>query len=66
MECIKETMDSWPELRTAFLITSGEHAKRFYKDAFGMESFGEKKAAKEYGLEVLHRWGPGSKFFGEE
>ncbi|KAF8861616.1 hypothetical protein BDZ45DRAFT_586589 [Acephala macrosclerotiorum] len=66
MECISETMNSWPELRTAFLITSGEHAKKFYKETLGVVPFHTKKAVLDHGLEVLHKWGPGSSFIKEE
>jgi hypothetical protein len=62
MQCISETMDSWPELRTAFLITSGDHAKRFYKESLGLDPFHKKEMVIEHGLEVLHKWGPGSSF----
>lgn len=66
MECIKEKIDAWPELRTSMLVTSGEHAKEFYKKTLGLTPFTKKKTVKDHGLEILHRWGPGSSFVGKE
>lgn len=56
MECINETIESWPELRRAMLITSGEPAKAFYKKLLQMEPFPQGLN----GLEVLNKKGSGS------
>jgi hypothetical protein len=56
MECVNETVDSWPELRRVLLITSGERAREFYKKTFGMEPFSQDSK----GLQILGKRGGGS------
>ncbi|KAI9830650.1 MAG: hypothetical protein M1819_005460 [Sarea resinae] len=58
MECINETLDSWPDLRGAMLYTSGEHAQRFYRETLGMKAF----VPGTSGLEIMNKKGPGSVF----
>lgn len=55
-------MNSWPESRTAFLIISGGHTKKFYKETLDVVSFHMEKTVLDHNLEVLHKWGPGSSF----
>lgn len=62
MECISDIMNSWPESRTAFLIISGGHTKKFYKETLDVVSFHMEKTVLDHNLEVLHKWGPGSSF----
>jgi hypothetical protein len=56
LQCINETLDSWPELRRAVLITSGQKGKALYKKLMGMEPFPQDRD----GLEVLNKRGSGS------
>jgi GNAT superfamily N-acetyltransferase len=61
MECINETLESWPDLRGALLYTGGhdgERAMKFYKNMFGMKKFVPGTA----GLEIMIKKGPGSVF----
>ncbi|KAI9820390.1 MAG: hypothetical protein M1827_006014 [Pycnora praestabilis] len=56
MECINETLNTWPDLRRVMLVTSGEHAKKFYQDTLGMKVF--QSGMNE--LEVMTKRGPGN------
>ncbi|KAH8779092.1 acetyltransferase [Hyaloscypha sp. PMI_1271] len=61
MECINETLDSWPDLRGAILYTGGhdgERAMKFYEKVFGMKKF----VPGTGGLEIMSKRGPGSVF----
>jgi len=58
MECIDETLNSWPDLRCAMLFASGEHAKRFYQETLEMKVF----ESGINGLDVMNKRGPGSVF----
>jgi len=58
MQCMKEEFDSWPDLRGSLLYTSGEHAKKFYKETLGMKKF----VPGVNGLEIMVSKGPGSVF----
>jgi GNAT superfamily N-acetyltransferase len=61
MECINETLDSWPDLRGAILYTGGhdgERAMKFYEKMFGMKKF----VPGIGGLEIMSKRGPGSVF----
>ncbi len=61
MECINETLDSWPDLRGAMLYTGGEdgeHAMKFYERMLGMKKF----VPGTSGLEIMLKKGPGSVF----
>lgn len=61
MECINETLDSWPDLRGAILYTGGhdgERAMKFYEKMFGMKKF----VPGTGGLEIMSKRGPGSVF----
>lgn len=59
MQCLDETLESWPDLRRAMLLTSGEKAVAFYRKMLKMEPFEQKPG----GLQVLNRMGKGN-FFG--
>jgi hypothetical protein len=60
MQCVKETLDSWPDLRGTLLYTGGhdgERAMKFYEKMFGMKRF----VSGEDGLEIMvNHKGPGS------
>ena len=56
LECVNETIGSWPELRRALLMTGNETGKVLYKKKSGMEPFPQGKN----GLEVLSKTGRGS------
>ena len=56
LECINETIESWPDLRRAMLVTSGETAKAFYKKVLQMEPFPQGLD----GVEIMNRKGSGS------
>jgi ribosomal protein S18 acetylase RimI-like enzyme len=56
LECVNETIDSWPEFRRALLMTGNETGKILYKKKLGMEPFPQGKN----GLEVLSKTGKGS------
>ncbi len=61
MECINETLHSWPDLRGAMLFTGGEggeRAMKFYERMLGMKKF----VPGTNGLEIILRRGPGSVF----
>ena len=61
MECINETLKSWPNLRSAMLYTGGhdgERAMKFYEKMFGMKKF----VPGTSGLEIMSSRGPGSVF----
>lgn len=61
MECINETLKSWPNLRSAMLYTGGhdgERAMKFYEKMFGMKKF----VPGTSGLEIMISRGPGSVF----
>lgn len=52
MACVNETLESWPELRRALLISSDGEA--FYEKALGMKRFEQK------GLVMMNRKFAGS------
>jgi hypothetical protein len=56
MQCVNETIESWPDLRRAMLVTSGEAAKVFYKKVLHMDPFPH----GFNGVEILNRKGSGS------
>jgi ribosomal protein S18 acetylase RimI-like enzyme len=56
LECVNETIDSWPEFRRALLMSGNETGKVLYKKKLGMEPFPQGKN----GLEVLSKTGRGS------
>jgi GNAT superfamily N-acetyltransferase len=56
IQCVDETMNSWPDLRRALLLTSGNTGKAFYKKLLRMEPFPQ----DSNGLEILNRRGTGS------
>lgn len=58
MECINQTLDAWPNLRSAMLFTGGEEAQKFYQETLAMKTF----VSGVNGLEIMTKRGPGSVF----
>lgn len=58
MQCINETLDTWPDLRAAMLYASGETALAFYRETLGMKTF----KSGRHGLEIMNKRGPGDVF----
>ncbi|MCJ1314109.1 hypothetical protein MMC25_007789 [Agyrium rufum] len=58
VNCINETLEAWPNLRSAMLFSSGENAKRFYESTLGMKTF---KPGVD-GLEIMNKRGRGNVF----
>lgn len=58
MECVNETLESWPDLRCAILYAGGEQAQKFYSDTLGMKRF----VPGVHGLEIMSKRGPGDVF----
>ena len=54
MECLDETLLSWPELRGTFLITSGED---FYTKRLGMQLFDGSKTGSKWMVKRGPRYG---------
>jgi GNAT superfamily N-acetyltransferase len=54
IECVNETISSWPELRRLLLVTS--HGQNFYTERLSMKAFDQGKN----GLVILSRKGEGS------
>ena len=58
MQCINETLDTWPHLRSAMLFAGGEQAQTFYKETLGMQTF----VPGVDSLELMEKRGPGDVF----
>jgi len=58
MQCINETLNTWPHLRSAMLFAGGEQAQKFYKETLGMQTF----VPGVDGLELMEKRGPGDVF----
>lgn len=56
LECVNETVGSWPYLRRVLLMTGNEKGKVLYKKLLGMDPFPQGRN----GLEVLSKTGRGS------
>ena len=55
VECVNETLASWPEFRRAILVTT--HGSKFYAETLGMSEFKQ----GENNMAVFQKRGPGSK-----
>ena len=55
---VNETLDSWPDLRSAMLYTGGDAAQKFYQEMLDMKTF----VSGTNGLEIMSKRGPGSVF----
>lgn len=58
MQCVNETLESWPDLRAAMLYASGETALGFYRETLGMKKF----ISGKNGLDIMTKRGPGDVF----
>lgn len=58
MQCINETLESWPDLRSAMLYAGGEDTEKFYEEMLGMKTF----VSGTNGLDIMSKKGPGSVF----
>jgi len=58
MQCINETLESWPHLRSAMLFVGEEQAQKFYKETLGMQTF----VPGTDNLELMEKRGPGDIF----
>lgn len=58
MQCINETLDSWPDLRRAMLFTKGDPCIEFYKRTMGMGVL----PPGANGLVIMHKDGNGSPY----
>ncbi|KFZ11436.1 hypothetical protein V501_04766 [Pseudogymnoascus sp. VKM F-4519 (FW-2642)] len=58
LECINETLDSWPDLRRAMLFTKGEPCIKFYKKTMEMAIL----EPGANGLVIMHKDGHGSPY----
>ena len=58
MQCINETLDSWPDLRRAMLFTKGDPCIQFYKRTMGMGVL----PPGANGLVIMHKDGNGSPY----
>ena len=57
IQCVNETLDSWPELRRTLLVTTS--GVNFYAEKMGMHKFGEGASGN---LSIMTKRGRGSIF----
>lgn len=55
MRSVKETLDTWPDLRVTTLYAGNAKAVKFYEDLLGMKKFESGKN----GVEIMNLLGPG-------
>lgn len=53
IQCVNETLDTWPEMRWTLLVTSG--ATKFYEETLNMKVYAE----GQDGDIIMSRLGPG-------
>lgn len=57
-KCVNEVVETWPELRGFWILSSSPQAKRLYEKAFGTVEFFEENTNPD--LRLLEKKGPAS------
>lgn len=58
VKCVNEVLESWPELRGFWILSSNEQTKRLYEKIFGTVDFFKENTKPD--LQLLEKKGPAS------